>query len=109
MTLNTVPSTRAGSRPSQEGVAAAVSELQRLKITVVAGAGANTNIAVAGIATTDTLLAVHRHIDPAATSTAAVVDHTAQASITSAGNVQVSVATNTNAGDRLVIYWYDKA
>lgn len=109
MSLNTVPATRAGSRTSQEGVAAAVSELQRLKTVVVAGAAADTNIAIAGIALTDTLLSVHRHIDSGATTTAAVVDHTAQASITSAGNIRVSVQTNVNAGDRLVVMYYDKA
>lgn len=109
MTLNTVPTTRAGSRPSQEGVAAAVSELQRLKCTVVAGANANTDITVTGITTSDTLLAVHRHVDPAASTTAAVVDHTSVASITAAGKIQCTNATNTNAGDRLVVWWYDKS
>lgn len=77
-----------------------------LSQVVVAGAGANTNIAIAGIKTSDQIVSVLRFLDPGVTTTAAVVDHTAQASITSDGNLQVTVATNTNANDRLVVtYW----
>ena len=77
-----------------------------LKRAVVAGAGANTNIAVTGLKTNDLIFSVLRVVDPGATTTASVVDHTAQASIFSDGNLRVSVATNVNAGDRLVVDYY---
>lgn len=108
MTLTT-PSATGLPGPTAGGLEAVLGELQRLKTVVVAGANANTNIAIAGIVTSDTLQSVLRHVDPGAATTAAVVDHTAQASITSNGNIQVTVATNTNAGDRLVVTYWDKA
>ena len=40
------------------GLHALIRELRGLSVTVVNGANANTNIAVSGIATTDTLLSV---------------------------------------------------
>lgn len=83
---------------------------QKVKRAVVAGAGANANIAVAGIATEDTLISVTEHAGPGeAGGTAAVFDRTAQASITSAGNIQVTVATNTSADRRLIVTYFDKS
>lgn len=85
----------------------AVKELQRLRVTVIAGAGAATPIALAGIATTDTIVAALLFKDPATiASTAAVAALTA--SIPSAGNVQFVQATNAEAGDRVVVCWFDK-
>jgi hypothetical protein len=104
-----LPGGSGGAQEDLEQLRDAVAELQRLKISVVAGAGAATPIAVAGIVTTDTLVAVHRHVDPGAATTAAVVDHTTGATIPSDGNIQLTGASNVNAGDRLVVYWYDKA
>jgi hypothetical protein len=104
-----LPGGAGGASEDFDVLAGAVAELQRMRVTVVAGAGANTNIAVAGIVMADTLLSVLRHIDSGAATTASVVDHTAQAAITSDGNIQVTVATNINAGDRLVVTWFDKA
>jgi hypothetical protein len=103
----------ASQRPAQEAIqdaviqaVAAVQELQRLKVNVLAGAGAATPIALAGIATTDTILAALLFKDPAASTTASVVALTA--SIPSAANVQFVEATNAAAGDRVVVLWYDK-
>lgn len=77
---------------------------------VVAGAGANTNIAVAGIETEDTLLEVIELTGPGeAGGVASVNDRTAQATIFSSGNIRVSVATNTTADRRLIVRYFDKS
>jgi hypothetical protein len=79
-----------------------------IKVAVGVGAAANTNIAVTGIATTDKLVAVIEFAAPEELAgIVAVFDRTAQSSITSAGNIQVTVATNTNAQRRLLIIWLD--
>lgn len=88
-------------------VVAAVGELQRLRVDVVAGAGAATPIALAGIAVQDTVLVALLVKDPGAASGASVVKLTP--SIPSAGNVQFVEATNAAAGDRVIVAWYDKA
>lgn len=64
----------------------------------VAGANADTNIAVAGIKTTDQLLFVWE----SATSTAIFTDQTANCSITSDGNIQ---CTNATSSDVLLVLW----
>lgn len=88
-------------------VIAAVGELQRLRVDVVAGAAAATPIALAGIAVTDTILVALLVKDPGAATTASVVKLTP--SIPSAGNVQFVEQTNVAAGDRVIVAWYDKA
>lgn len=81
-----------------------------IKTVVVAGAAANTNIAVAGIEQEDTLISVVELTGPGeAAGQAAGNNRTAQASITSSGNIQVSVATNTSADRRLVVQYFDKS
>lgn len=105
----------ASQRPAQEDVRAALGqvmaaavELQRLRFSVVAGANAATPIALAPIAAADTIVAALLIKDPAtALTTASVVALTP--SIPSAGNVQFVEATNTDAGDRVVVVWFDKA
>lgn len=103
MAKTSVPAstTPATQRPVLEAIRSAVKELQGLKAAVVAGAGANTNIAVAGIATADIIVASIEH-DP--DGTPILVDRTSTTSITSAGNVQCSVATT---GSQLVILYLD--
>lgn len=101
MALTTVPTTRPGSRTTQEAVRAAVKELQGLKQAVGAGAGANTNIAVAGIALVDKLVGV---IEVPANG--ALVDRTAASSITSAGNIQCTAST---AGNQVIVTYVDVA
>lgn len=100
MTVATVTA----ERGSDSDLVAAIQELQRLKVTVVAGAAAVTDIAVAGILTTDTLVAV-LHED--GTSGVTQSNLVSEASITSAGNIQL--ATTATTGDKLVVYWFDKA
>lgn len=73
---------------------------------VVAGANANTNIAVAGLKTTDKIVSVTEYAGPGeAAGQPAATDRTAQASIPSNGNLRVSVATNTSADRRLHVQW----
>lgn len=74
---------------------------------VFAGAGANTNIAITGIKTTDVLLMVVQVIDPGASTTPSVIDRGTTTSITSDGNIQCTAATNGNANDRLIVLWID--
>lgn len=66
-------------------------------VDLVAGAGANTNIAIAAIRRGDILTKVIEV--PAA---AALVDRTAVASITSDGNIQLTAATT---GNQLLVFW----
>lgn len=107
MTLNTIDSVDAASqRDVQEEMRSAIYELQRLKFTVVAGAGAATNIAVAGIATEDTLVAVIRLDRDATAANINMSNLIAEASITSAGNIQNSTTVTT--GDALMVVWFDK-
>jgi len=72
-----------------------------IKFALVTGAAEDTNMAVAGIKTTDEIIACIE----SATSTSALTDRTATTSITSDGNVQCSTAT-TN--DRLMLFWLDR-
>ena len=76
-----------------------IEELQSLTVEVLAGAGADTDIAVAGIKTTDTILSCIEYVAGVPT------DRTGATSITSAGNIQVSVATT---GNQLVLMYYVK-
>ena len=78
-------------------------EMQGLNWSLVSGAGANTNIAITGIVTTDTILFVLEF--PAAWSLAALLDRTSIASITSAGNIQL---TSTTASNKLLVVWRNK-
>lgn len=79
-----------------------ITELRGLTVTVATGAGANTNIAVTGITTSDTLLSVIEV--PAATTT--LVDRTSTSSITSAGNIQ---CTQSTSGNQVLVIWYNKS
>lgn len=81
-------------------------ELQGLSVNVVAGAAINTNIAIAGIATADTLLAVIQ-FDISTGTVVDVIDRKSEASITSAGNIQLTT-TNTT-GDKLLVAWFNKS
>ena len=81
-----------------------------LKFTVVDGAAANTNIGVSGIATSDKVVSVVK-LDFTLTEgtpntrTWEASDLTSEASITSAGNIQLST-TNTT-GEVLLVFWLD--
>lgn len=70
------------------------------KTTLVTGANANTNIAVAGIKKgQDALVSVIE-----VPASAALVDRTAACSITSDGNIQCTAST---AGNQLIVFWTD--
>lgn len=80
-------------------------ELQGLSWAVVNGAGANTNIAVSGITTSDTLAFV-AEFTIATGNLTGINDRTSTSSITSAGNIQ---CTQSTSGSRLIVVWYNKA
>jgi hypothetical protein len=65
---------------------------------VVAGAAANTNIAVTGIKRGDYVLSVIE-----VPASAALVDRTSTVSITSDGNIQSTAATT---GNQLLVFWW---
>lgn len=78
----------------------AIAELQSKRTEVLAGAAADTDIAVAGIALGD-------KIGSAIEWAAGVpTDRTATTTVTSDGNIQCSVATT---GDQLVVEWYSNS
>lgn len=94
------------SPPNGRALARVLEELQGLKVAVLAGAGAATPIALAGIGLDDTILAGLLFKDPGSAAAPAVVKLTP--SIPSAGNVQFVEATNASANDRVVVLWFDK-
>lgn len=71
---------------------------ENIQIDIVAGAAADTDIAIANIKTTDQLKAVIE----SAVSTAVLTDRFSTTTITSDGNIQCSVATDT---DTLIVIW----
>lgn len=73
------------------------------KQTLVAGAAAVTNIAVAGITTSDKLTAVWEQDG----TSGLLTDRTSDASITSAGNIQLGVTNST--GNKLLVFWEQAA
>ena len=78
-----------------------------LRYVVTAGAGANTNIPITGIKTTDVLKIVVEVVDPASAATPVLIDRGATTTITSDGNIQCTSATNTTANHRLLVVWID--
>lgn len=76
----------------------AIRELQGKATTVVAGAAATTDIAVAGITMADTLGSVLMF------NSGTPSDVTSEASITSDGNIQLD--TTNSSGNQLVVEWY---
>lgn len=93
-------------RTSDDDVVAAITQLQGLKCKSVAGAAAVTNIAVSGIATADVLVAVLQ-ADISGGNVVDIIDRTSEASITSAGNIQLSTTATT--GDKLIVLYFDVA
>jgi hypothetical protein len=73
-----------------------------LGFALVDGANADTNIAVTGIKESDSLLFCLEF----ATSTNDPTDRTSTTSITSDGNIQCSVATNS---DKLLVVWQKRS
>ncbi len=83
---------------------------QVLKFTVVNGAAANTDIAISGIATADKIVGVAK-LDftlsegTPNTRTWGASDLTGEASVTSAGNIQLNTTNTTN--EVLLVLWLD--
>ena len=88
-----------------------------MRIAVVPGAAADTNIAITGIQTRDLIINVQDidltvsggagdPVDDPVDVDVAQVDRTATTTITSAGNIQCSVST---AGALLFILWADRS
>lgn len=77
----------------------AIAELQSKKTEVLAGAAADTDIAVTGIEVGD---AIGSAIEFAA---GVPTDRTGSVAVTSNGNIQCSVDTT---GDTLIVEWYNK-
>lgn len=75
-----------------------------IKVAVLVGAAANTNIAVAGIEMEDEIVACIDFATAAAIST--MTDRTATTTITSSGNIQCSISTATNG---LLLFWCDRS
>jgi hypothetical protein len=73
-----------------------------IKVNVLAGTTASTNIAVTGISTEDTIIACLEFATAAAIAT--LTDRTSTTSITSAGNIQCTVDTTSDA---LLLIWLD--
>lgn len=95
-----------------EIVAIAEGGTRGVKQQVVAGAAAVTNIALAGVKTTDRIIGVVGFPKVADTGTSATgnklsdcVDLTAEASITSTGNIQLATTNTTTYV--LVVTWLD--
>lgn len=76
-----------------------IKELQGLQVVVLTGAAASTNIAVAGIKMTDTILSCIEY------EAGVPVDRTSVTTITSAGNIQ---STDASTGNKLVLMYYVK-
>lgn len=94
-----------GSTLAGKNLMRALREAQ-VKITVVAGTTSATNIAVTGIATEDTIVSCLRLNRDATAANIDIADVTAEANITSAGNIQLTT-TNTT-GDTLIVVWANK-
>ena len=82
---------------------AAINELQSLKKDVLAGTTAATNIALAGATVKRSTVKSVLAFNPLGPSFA---DLTAEASIASDGNLQLSTTDTT--GQKLIVEWYDK-
>lgn len=103
MTLATNPQLGNGGTGMQgsdpKSAAYMIKELQGLTTVVVAGAGANTNIAIAGIKTTDTIQSCLEF------AAGVPANRTSVTSITSAGNIQLTASTT---GSTLVVTYFKK-
>lgn len=87
---------------SSGGAGGGLPNLNQVKMQVVAGAGANTNIAITGITTADRLVGVARLDRDATAANINLLDDSANCSITSNGNIQ---STTNTTGDALLVLW----
>lgn len=101
-----LPGGAGGAAEDFDALVAAVGELQRLKVNVLAGAAADTNIAVSGIKTEDTILTCLRLNRDATAANIDITNLTSETAITSDGNIQIDTTVTT--GDTLILFWFDK-
>lgn len=98
-TMPTIPAAGArGRKTRDDAYATLLRTLRAPKISSVAGAGANTNIAVSGLAASDVVTQVV--VVDFAGSAITVLTPSAQ----SAGNIQLGSSTT---GKVLLVFWYD--
>jgi hypothetical protein len=77
-----------------------------IRVSFATGVAANTNIAVSGIKLNDKLIAVLLLSGTQAASSLSITsDEIATTSITSAGNIQDTLATNSNAFNQVLVVW----
>lgn len=75
----------------------------RIRVAVVAGAAANTDIPVTGITTKDVIIGCIEFVTAASITTMA--DRTSITNITSDGNIQTTSSTASNS---LFVIWLDR-
>ena len=104
MTMETIES---GSPPQGRDLSQALVELQNLTVSVVAGAAADTDIALTGFTYgTDTIKSV-LHFDISGGNVVNVLDKTSEVQAGSvAGAFQLGTTATT--GDVLVVIWFNK-
>lgn len=102
MSLNSIPALAGQGGANSVEVAAAVRELQRMRISLVDGAGAATKINLAAIRQEDTILAVEEHTISGGNVTG-IVDQTANATISSTKASGTLTVASVNDGDVCVV------
>lgn len=102
MALNSIPAGAGQGGANSAEVANAVRELQRIRISLVDGAGAATKINLAAIRAEDTILAVEEHTISGGNVTG-IVDQTANTSIASTKASGTLTVAAVNDGDTCVV------
>lgn len=77
-----------------------------LRVSVVAGAAADTNIAISGIERDDVILSALQVEPDNGTAATMLTDITSEVAITSAGNIQVDTTVTT--GKQILVIWLQK-
>lgn len=99
-----VPATPAPLPNMTRGDLPLLRALAGLKITLHAGAAANTNIAIAGITTADSILSVLQAVGDVNEPTK-FADRTSETWISGAGTIKLT--TTSTAAGQIMVYWYD--
>ena len=94
-----------GSPPEGTALTDVLLELQGIKVSVVNGAAADTNIAVTGLTNEDDVVAV-LYFPISGGNVTGVQNLTSEVAARTAGNIQLSDTATT--GGRLVVLWLDK-
>lgn len=100
-----VPATPAPIPNMTRGEQPVIQTLAGLKVSVVAGAAANTNITVTGITTADSILSVLQVEPDNGTAATMLTNRTTETWISGAGTIKLTTTATT--GKQLLIFWYD--